>query len=311
MFYLFAPLILDAIFTFLVVIFSHNPLLTTLAAAIFFTLIYAQLIEPYYIIVKKITLPVPKLTNPVKIVLIGDLQVGRHKKTAWVEDIAKKILALKPDLVLLAGDLIFNEPGSSFDEWKELEPLKLLTEKIPVAAVLGNHDYGIVDYDWQTNKIKKTTTDHSEGVGNALEKFGVTLLRNELVNVKIKNQPLQIFGTDDLWAGKTSWDDLTLANPNIPLLVLAHNADSLLSFPEKATRPTLVFCGHTHGGQVRLPFIGPLGNALTSLRRKNYQGLFTRNGLPIFITRGLGESRYSMRFFAPPEIALIEITPKV
>ena len=126
----------------------------------------------------------------------------------------------------------------------------------------------------------------------------------------MRGQNLELFGTDDLWAQKASWENIKSAKNDLPLLVLTHNPDTILSYPEKIKKPSLVLAGHTHGGQVHLPFIGPIGNARLKLGKKYYDGFFNWRGLPILVTHGLGESLFAIRFLTPPEIVEVTLLPE-
>ena len=102
-------------------------------------IIYTNLIEPNLLLIKETEIQSEKISQTINIVFVSDLQVGNYKKTAFVEKLVKKIDSVKPDLILIGGDLIDNE-GTFEDESKYLEPLKILKEKYPIYYILGNHE---------------------------------------------------------------------------------------------------------------------------------------------------------------------------
>ena len=94
---------------------------------------------------------------------------------------------------------------------------------------------------------------------------------------------------------------------NTPLILITHNPDSILSWPAEIKKPDLVLAGHTHGGQIYLPFIGPLGNAHINLGRQFYGGLNYYQNIPIFTSAGAGESGGPVRFWVLPEIVILNL----
>ncbi|MEK7212796.1 MAG: metallophosphoesterase, partial [Patescibacteria group bacterium] len=120
-------------------------------------------------------------------------------------------------------------------------------------------------------------------------------------------QKICLYGVDDIWGGKTDYSDLMKWNSNYPVILISHNPDAVLTWPEKLKKPDLVLAGHTHGGQIRLPFIGPLGEADVALGKKYYKGLNYWNDIPIFVTVGVSETGGPVRFLNPPEVAVITL----
>jgi predicted MPP superfamily phosphohydrolase len=288
-------------------------------------------IEPWFLKTTRLEMKMEKITTPVKIAFVSDLQVGKYKKTAWTEKIVKKIDKENPDLVLLGGDLVDNE-GTFEDESVYLEPLQKLAQKYPVYYVLGNHEYGIGSATMENSSW--WTGDRSKEVMDRMKKIGVKLLRDDLKCVQIKTQKLCVFGADDFWKQwKINFKNLKIADTAAPLIFLAHNPDAVL-FWDSTTTPDLMLAGHSHGGQIWLPFMGPLGHPGIALGEKFYRGLnyFTmslrgpalardeaiskqdgiaspsaRNDIPLFTSVGAGESGAPIRLFNRPEVVVIEL----
>lgn len=267
---------------------------------------YAHLIEPFILITKQVEIKSASFQNPVKIAFIADIQAGRHKKTDWIEKIADKIIATKPDLVIFGGDLIDNE-GVFEDESIYLEPLKEVAEKYPSFYVFGNHEYGLGQMD--LSKRHLGTGDKTKELMDQMEKIGVTLLKNNLYCLAVQNQNLCLFGIDDIYVGKKNYSELKNLPENYPLIFITHNPDGILGYPEIFKKPDLVLAGHTHGGQVYLPVLGPIGSVDLILPRKFYRGLNYWENTPIYTSVGTGESGGQIRFLSIPEIILFTLTP--
>lgn len=269
---------------------------------IFFTLVifYGSFIEPQILTVTESELSLPMKAD-MKIVVLSDLHVGPYKGTRFVQRVVDKVNALNPDLVLLAGDFIYF--GS--DPLNHLVPLKDLHPRYGTFAVLGNHEYSCHSGGTVYRLLGEPGGDYSLPVRRALERSGVTVLRNDWREVVMDTGLLFIGGVDD---SCTKREDLNRAMPEIlkqsPLILIAHNPDIILE--GQARRPHLIVAGHTHAGQIRLPFIGPIAPCPTQLGWDYDQGLFDIDAnTKLAITRGVGESSPRARLFAPPEIMLL------
>ena len=224
-------------------------------------------------------------------------------------------------MVIFGGDLISNEgyfyetssPNTSVGaeaEW--LNIFAKITEKYPSYYVLGNHEYGL-------GNSNRFDPDHWTGVQSQaviyeMEKIGAKSLNNRLACVAVATQNICLFGIDDLWgakAGLTKLDFSELKNWNqrTPIVFITHNPDGILKWPKEIKKPNLVLAGHTHGGQIYLPFVGPLGGAGIELDEKYYRGLNYYEGTPIYTSIGLGESGGPVRFMSVPELTVIELVP--
>jgi predicted MPP superfamily phosphohydrolase len=141
----------------------------------------------------------------------------------------------------------------------------------------------------------------------ALEERGVQPLVNRAVHIGVGGSDFWIAGVDDATHGKP---DLAAALSSVPegtfLLLLAHNPDIWLD--RMVHRADLVLSGHTHGGQIYLPFVGAVYTGASHLSRKRPTGWFTRGNTRMFVSRGVGES-LPFRLAAPPQVALIRLIP--
>jgi len=271
-----------------------------------FCAIYAHLIEPFVLITKKVDFRDNQIKQPIKIIFVSDIQAGNHKKTAWVEKVAQKIMATDPDLVVFGGDLIDNE-GNSQDETKYLEPLRKVSEKFPSFFVLGNHEYGLGQADRAKDRFG--SGNRSQDLINKMAELNITFLKNTFACPLIKNQTLCLFGIDDIYAGSRNYAELKNIPTNTPFIFITHNPDGIIGYPEIFPAPILALAGHSHGGQVYVPLLGPLGSADIVLPKHYYRGLNYWKNIPIFTSVGAGESGGQVRFLAVPEIVSLTLTP--
>ena len=263
--------------------------------------------------VERLTIPIKGLSSLLegtKIVQLSDLH---DDGVCLSPQLLTQAIALsneeKPDLVVLTGDYITNEPNTIYD----LAPkLKLLQSRVGTYAVLGNHDYL-----YAHGKPKIT---------EALTEVGVKVLWNEIVSPLGDNLP--IVGLADFWSKEFNPEPtMSKLSPSKPRLVLSHNPDTatiLLRW-----RVNLQLSGHTHGGQIVIPGFGPGLMLLQQVRQhippqlrgcipyinhcsgilKNWQwhqGWHHVRGNQLYINRGLG-TYFPGRCFCPPELTVITL----
>lgn len=264
---------------------------------------YARFVGPWMLKTNFYTVKNTSLTKPLRVAVIADLQVGDHKRTEWMEKVVARVQKEKPDCVLIAGDLVSNELNPE-DESAYLEPLADLVKTCPVFAVLGNHDYGI---GLLSGGVAIRTQDKSAEVRERCKLLGVHLLENALETFTVNGQTIAVFGIDDEWGGKPSYSVLKDWNTTQPVILLAHNPDAILGWPSHLPKPTLTVAGHTHGGQLKLPIFGPIGDAYMKLPKIFYDGVHDYNDSPVFVTTGVGESLGPFRMGVAPEVAIVTI----
>lgn len=265
---------------------------------------YGSFIEPNLLITNRYEIDLPNIESPIKIAFMADLQLGKYKQTQWVEKVVKQTIELQPDIVLIGGDQIDNETFAP-EEFKYLKPLENLSKQIPTYAVLGNHEYGISCYNGVEEECSHTG-DVSTESKTTIEQLGINYLTNNLEKIAINSSSFYLFGGDSYWAKKIDYSILETRAENIPTIALIHNP--AFQFSDYPNDIDLVLSGHTHGGQIRLPFIGPLGLVDNILPRKYYQGLHQISDYTkLLITSGAGETGVRARLFNPPEIVLLII----
>lgn len=228
-----------------------------------------------------------------RLVLLSDLHVhGPDMPPSRVRRIVVEVNALHPDVVILAGDFIGNNwVGRSFTIDEAVAPLRSLRGKLGVFAVLGNNDH-VAD---------------ASAVASALTAVGVRVLNTEAVSVG----PIALGGLDDR-RGKTydqvaHNEQLTFAalrrTPGAKVLV-AHGPDEFPSVPDDIR---LMLVGHTHCGQVALPFFGPVWTG-SDYARRFACGVYREGSRVLVVTGGAGTSHLPLRFEAPADMWLIDVS---
>jgi predicted MPP superfamily phosphohydrolase len=247
-------------------------------------LAYSAFIEPQRLVVaryREALVAEPKTW--VSIVLLTDTHAGGFKSATWFERVSREVAALHPDVILFGGDAVVDRA----EPVPQLVSFKGLRAPLGKFFVLGNHD----------------CTDRPQDIRAAFLSFGFRDLTNSTVRLEKEGSVLELQGIDDLWFGNP--EKVHRSSPDIPHVTLSHIADILLDLKEKDT--DLVLSGHTHGGQVNLPIVGPLWPTPSFLDRRKCRGRIVQNGVPAIISNGLGESDGRVRLSAPPEIVLVEV----
>lgn len=277
-------------------------LLITTGSIFTLTIVYGSFIEPRMITITEGSIILPTVDD-LTIAAISDLHVGPYKGKRYIGKVVEKINALEPDLVFLLGDYVY----FGGDPRDDLVPLQNLRARYGVFGVMGNHEYGCMS-GGEGKAHMYGTFDASRKVRRSLERSGVTMLNNESVEIDLEDDGLLfVAGIDDACSMK---DDVLAALPEITqkssIILLAHDPSVILD--NQTTYAHLIVAGHTHGGQIRLPFIGPVPSLPTQLPRSYDQGLFPIDQNTVLaLTRGVGESGPRARLFAPPEILLLRM----
>jgi predicted MPP superfamily phosphohydrolase len=171
----------------------------------------------------------------------------------------------------------------------------------PSFAVMGNHDH--LRRGFTGNRATSAWPNDIERLRASLQRLGITVLDNAAR--PLGSDRFYVAGVDDY---TTAHDDLDAALGPVPpgaaTLLLSHNPD--IVFGLGARRPDLILCGHTHGGQIRLPLVGAVVTH-SALPRRYAMGLVQYGGVPLFVTRGVGYSGLDLRLNCPPEVAVLTL----
>ncbi len=277
-------------------------------------LILWGLLEPKFIDVEEETAIIPDLPpawEGKRIGQITDFQVGMWwGNTGTISDAVKKLVEERPAAVLISGDFIYHSlPNASEELSKVTEAIQpLTTANIPTYAVLGNHDYS----------HKPPKPELGKQVKEALEKVGVKVLQNQAVKIDSPivqggNQPLYLVGVGAYIANNSDVDKALSEVPdNSPRVVMMHNPASFAAFPPQ-TAP-LAVAGHTHGGQIRLPFT-PQWSWISLVKGEEVYGdgwikNYGEPGNKLYVNRGIGFSDVPIRINCPPEVTLFTLRSK-
>lgn len=221
------------------------------------------------------------------IAFITDTHVGPHFSGAALEPTIRLVEQVMPDVVLFGGDYISESPRFL----AEVEaPLTRMAQAARLGswAVLGNHDIANV----------------RRRVSEMLARTPIRLLTNESVSIVFNGQTLWLTGIDDALLGQA---DLRAAFADVPPgaanLTLWHEADRVDEVLPYA--PFLMLSGHSHGGQVRLPLLGPL--ATPKLGKRYVMGRFELENTTLYVSRGIGMYRPPVRFRCPPEVPIFTL----
>ena len=251
---------------------------------------YPVFIERYIIVVNRYRIPVPNLPDAFagfKIVHLTDLHYGSLVPLGIIRYVVSKTNRIPRDVVVCTGDYVHERRSTEQIDcvWPVLAGL---SARAGVYSILGNHDH------W-------ADTDRSQ---YWLDETGQNL-RHRTTSIARDGQRIWLVGAGDLWEDHVSLDDLLADIPDEECrIVLAHNPDT--ADTDFSARVDLMLSGHTHGGQVNLPFVGP---PVLPVRNKTYSsGLkFSPRGVPVFISKGIGWAVYPVRFNCLPEIAVLEL----
>ena len=263
--------------------------------------LYGCEIERHLIQIHQSDVRIPGLNarfDGMRIAQLSDIHLDQYTEPIFLRHALHLINSLNPDAVFLTGDFVTSERLSKkFAHNAGWQCAEILSElRCPQRyAVLGNHDFEV--------GAKKITA--------ALTANHITVLNNASLPIERNGARFWLAGVEDPLEGKADPEIAIPASirnlPDQPILLLCHApdyADDLLAYPSgKAV--SLMLSGHTHGGQVRLPFIGPL--ALPPLGRKYVEGWFRLDSLQLHVNRGLGTVGVPIRFDCPPEISLLTL----
>ena len=258
---------------------------------------FGSFVEPQLITVRHEQIEItPNPSRVLHAVLISDTHVGPYKGERFFMRVVDTITEIHPDIIFVAGDFT----ASSSEQISELSPLATLTSVYPTYAVLGNHDYRLgMDED-------PVDEENAAEIQRVLDRYGVHVLKND--GIFLDEKRLWIAGTTELWTGQADIQAALLNRPlaETPTILISHNPDIVRQIATNQ-QIDLVLAGHTHGGQIRLPLIGPVPPIPDQLGRAYDRGLFDYKGTKLFITSGIGESGPRARLFNPPEIVVLTI----
>ena len=263
--------------------------------------LYAGEIERHWIDVTKsdVSLPgLPQAFDGFRVAQVSDIHMDEFTEPFFVRQVVRRVNDLNPDAVFLTGDFVTCEIAprrfAIGAGWQCAGILNQLTCRQRY-AVLGNHDVMI----------------GADAVSEALTANAITVLRNSYLPLERSGGRIWLAGLGDPVQGMPD-PEVTIPAairkiPQEPIVLLCHApdyVDHLLTLPS-GQAVSLMLCGHTHGGQIRLPLIGPL--VLPKLGQKYVEGWFRFGQLQLHVNRGIGSVGVPFRLNCPPEISLITL----
>jgi predicted MPP superfamily phosphohydrolase len=249
---------------------------------------YSWLLEKRFCLAETTLAPAgwPRGLAPLRVLLISDIHSGIFLSARTLREIVRSLMELKPDLVAIGGDMVTGHSREAALVLDALAPLSAATRG--AWFCFGNHDYFGGD---------------PEEIRRGLLSVNIKTLKNEAVKITHGGGSFVLGAIDDLILGKPDWAGV-MSKHGTPHLLLAHNPDH---FYEAAWRGVaLTLSGHTHGGQIRFPNLGPI------IRQSRFcldEGVFAFRTSLLVVTRGLGSIVLPWRWGAEPEAVLIDITP--
>ena len=256
--------------------------------------IYATHIEPFWLRVDAVTLVVDGVGEPIRIGVVADLQateIGSYENEAL-----DRLIALEPDVVVFAGDIHQLEISTLQERVTQFtEMIQRIADAVPVVYLVNGHSDTPVGLLWITQGT------------------GAIVLDNEVDTFKMKGTVFQIAGislhdrgyTDSARQAAQQLADSDVAGVR---LLLSHEPDAVKLLNGKSV--DLLISGHTHGGQVSIPFFGPPITASSVPRNVAAGGLHELYGTPVYVSTGVGRERGNapqLRFGVRPSIGIIDL----
>jgi predicted MPP superfamily phosphohydrolase len=258
---------------------------------------YVTIVEPQQLRVHHVRIETPKLLKPIRILHISDIQSGGI--TQYEVEMFQKIKELEPDLILNTGDFLQVVPPATFaSEFPKL--LALIKEVNPQFGTYGVYGdterelYGIAPDQLLPLRILSSRSAQINTGGGIIDLHGLSLYQSK----------------NELWATRTVEEWIEQTDPGDFRILMGHAPDYALKVGELPI--DLCLAGHTHGGQVRMPWYGAL--VLDSEVPREWSRGFRRIGIPYLnVSAGAGSNRFEglppMRFNCPTEMTLIELVP--
>jgi uncharacterized protein len=256
---------------------------------------YVTKFEPSWLEVTQVEIPLaslPKAFDGYRILQISDIHIGGWMNRARLADVVEQVLEQKPDLVVTTGDYVIGHSWSlelDFAAEDFIEVMTPLTQTHKVLGVMGNHDH------W-TDKNRTR---------EMLSRAGILELQNDVHRIEKDWDSLYIAGLDDISEGKHHPEYVEAKLPkDAHAILLAHEPDYARVISETG-KFLLQLSGHSHGGQVVIPFVGPL--VLPHWGRDYPAGLYRLGQMYLYTNRGVGMTAPFVRFNCRPEITVFTL----
>lgn len=256
--------------------------------------IWARFVHPFRTQVRHVIMPLPRRhahLNGITIAFAADLHVGPHFRTDDLKATTDALRRARPDIVIFGGDYVCESPRFIDPTIPALKDMAS-TARIGSWAILGNHD----------------VANTPERMIDAMRDAGIGVLVNESVEVETEKGSIWFVGIDDAVLGHPdlpgSFRDVPADAATIVLWHEPDRAEHIVPFD-----PLFMLSGHTHGGQVRLPVVGAI--AAPILGKRYVWGRYDVDGMPLYVTSGIGMYRPPIRVNCPPEVVIVTLLGNV
>jgi predicted MPP superfamily phosphohydrolase len=223
------------------------------------------------------------LNQRLRVAALGDIHFDPIYEDVYLAEVATSLTALEADLIAYTGDFFTGTARRAQDLAAILSQAKA---RLGSYAVLGNHDY-LVGRDLVTR---------------ALDRMGICVLRNESVPIPDENH-VYLTGLDSFFYGQPDRQIFARTPDDSRHITFVHEPDAFVQLTDP--RMALQVSGHTHGGQIRAPYVGAL--VLPKWGRLFQQGLYGRDPHWLYVNRGIGTLKPHVRYHCRPEITVFEI----
>ena len=252
---------------------------------------YAHWVEPFTVKVHRHEIGVSGLgagLDGFTIAQLTDIHIKPWMLRGFLDKVARRVNSLAPDVIALTGDYVFLD--SDFELLPELEDFLLrLQPKVKKLSILGNHDH------W-TN---------ASAIRELLASANFVDLSNAVEIFSSDGAGLAIAGLDDPWEKKDRVEQVLPRLPEgVPALLMVHEPDYAPKYA-RCERFFLQISGHSHGGQISLPWLGP--PVVPEHARRYRAGMYRVGGMLLYVSRGIGSVPFRMRFNCAPEITLFTL----
>ncbi len=248
-----------------------------------------------------------KLPHPLRILHLSDIHFEAHDH--GLDRFFKRLSQDEFDLIFITGDIIDHDAGVPH----AVHSLSRLRAKLGIFAVLGNHDFynyrlrDALNGNLPFGKRDPQLRNNVQMLIESLEAIGIHFLQNSSYELPSFGGAVRIHGLDDPTTGKA---DYAKVNPSLDQeavhLVLAHSLDAIRHLNQE--KIDMIFSGHSHGGQIRLPIIGPIITH-TRMPRRYASGVHRLKETTCVVSRGVHAGRaFRLRFLCPPEAIVIELS---
>ena len=261
------------------------------ATALLGGLLYAREVETRWVEMKPVELTLPRLApefDGYRLVQIGDFHLDDWSKPERLHRVVEKVNEQRPDLVAITGDFA-SYSARELDAEQLIEALRALGARDGCVAILGNHDY--------LTDVKLVRRCIREG--------GVEELINSVRTLRRGAAALHVAGIDDVMEGNSRLDLVLRGLPEDGAAILLAHEPDFADVSAATRRFDLQLSGHSHGGQVAVPFLRRL--VLPPFSQRYTRGLYDVRGMIQYTNRGLGFVHARLRFLCRPEITVITL----